>query len=250
MALTLLAFLLPIYAKQLGASALGIGGLFAVAQCLIVLVRPVIGWASDRLGRKGFFVAGMVCYAGTMGVFALAHSVTMLYLAQLLHGLASALTWTSAYTMTTELAMPAQHGKAVGRVDEYAARRGTLWYGIGPRVLELAGAAHRLAGAISDLYSARRAGNVAGVGTGSRNPAGFPPSSRAPAHGLMAISAPHERRLSQLSLHHHDPSDVLRVLTRRIDYGRAAAGVRLSPGDPDRQFPALTSGVLERSLGA
>ena len=80
MALTLLAFLLPIYAKQLGASALGIGGLFAVAHCLIVLFRPVIGWASDRLGRKGFFVAGMVCYAGAMGVFALAHSVTMLYL--------------------------------------------------------------------------------------------------------------------------------------------------------------------------
>ena len=129
MALTLLAFLLPIYAKQLGASALGIGGLFAVAQCLIVLVRPVIGWASDRLGRKGFFVAGMVCYAGAMGVFALAHTVTMLYLAQLLHGLASALTWTSAYTMTTELAVPAQHGKAVGRVDEYAAR-GAL-YGMG-----------------------------------------------------------------------------------------------------------------------
>jgi hypothetical protein len=36
----------------------------------------------------------------------------------------------------------------------------------------------------------------------------------------------------------------------RIDYGRAAAGVRLCPGDPDRQFPALTSGVLKRSLGA
>jgi MFS family permease len=129
MALTMLAFLLPIYAKQLGASALGIGGLFAIAHGLIVLVRPVIGWASDRLGSKGFFVAGMICYASAMGVFALAHTVTVLYLAQLLHGLASALTWTSAYTMTTELARPAQHGKAIGRVDEYAAR-GAL-YGMG-----------------------------------------------------------------------------------------------------------------------
>ena len=134
-ALTLLAFLLPIYAKQLGASALGIGGLFAVAQCIVVLCRPVIGWASDRLGRKGFFVAGMVCYAGAMGVFALAHTVTVLYLAQLLHGLASALTWTSVYTMTTELAMPAQHGKAIGRVDEYAAR-GAL-YGMGVALVVL-----------------------------------------------------------------------------------------------------------------
>jgi MFS family permease len=126
LALTMLSFLIPIYAKQLGASALGIGGLFAVAQGMIVLLRPVIGWTSDRFGRKGFFIAGMVCHTGAMGLFVLASNVTMLYLAQLLYGAASAVTWTSAYTITTELATPEHRGKAVGRVDEYA-HRGALY---------------------------------------------------------------------------------------------------------------------------
>jgi MFS family permease len=129
LALTILPFLLPIYAKLLGASALGIGGLFAIAQCMIVLLRPVIGRAVDRFGRKTFFVAGVACYAGAMGLFAVAGSVTMLYLAQLVQGLATALTWTAAYTMATELASPAQQGQVVGRVDEYSVR-GAL-YGLG-----------------------------------------------------------------------------------------------------------------------
>jgi MFS family permease len=124
LALTVLPFLLPVYAKQLGASAVSIGGLFAVAHLIIVLLRPGIGWAIDRLGRKGFLVAGLGCFAGAMGLFAVADNVMMLYLAQSVLGLATALTWTSAYTITTELTPPAQQGKALGRVDEYAARGG------------------------------------------------------------------------------------------------------------------------------
>lgn len=60
LAVIVLPFLLPFYAQQLGASAVGIGGLFAVAQFMIVLCRPLIGWALDRWGRQGFFVAGTV----------------------------------------------------------------------------------------------------------------------------------------------------------------------------------------------
>jgi len=127
--LTMLYFLLPIYARQFGASAVGIGGLFAVAQLMIILLRPVIGWTLDHRGRKGFFIAGVACYTGAMGLFALARNITMLYLAQLLNGIASACTWTAVYTMTTELAIPAEQGRALGRIDEYA-YRGAL-YGMG-----------------------------------------------------------------------------------------------------------------------
>jgi DHA1 family multidrug resistance protein-like MFS transporter len=122
LALTILPLLLPLYAKRLGASAIGIGGLFAIAQCMLVLLRPVIGWAIDRYGRKAFFVAGVACYAGAMGVFAAARSVPVLYLAQLIQGLATALTWTAAYTIATDLAPSAQQGQAIGRVDEYTMR--------------------------------------------------------------------------------------------------------------------------------
>ena len=99
--LTMLYFLLPIYARQFGASAVGIGGLFAVAQLMIILLRPVIGWTLDRRGRKGFFIAGMVCHTGAMGLFVLASNVTMLYLAQLFYGAASAVTWQGSFCALT-----------------------------------------------------------------------------------------------------------------------------------------------------
>jgi MFS family permease len=64
-----------------------------------------------------------------MGVCALAHTLTTLYLAQLLNGLATACTWTAVYTLTVDLAPAATHGEALGRVDEYAHRGGL--YGMG-----------------------------------------------------------------------------------------------------------------------
>jgi MFS family permease len=127
--MTMLAFLLPLYAKQFGASALRIGGLFAVAQIMMLLCRPVIGWGVDRWGRRGFCLAGLGCYAAAMGVCALASSITTLYLAQLLNGMATACTWTAVYTITSEIAPSANKGEALGRVDEYA-HRGAL-YGMG-----------------------------------------------------------------------------------------------------------------------
>jgi len=64
-----------------------------------------------------------------MGVFALASNLTLLYLAQLLNGVATACTWTAVYTITSELVPSAHQGEALGRVDEYA-HRGAL-YGMG-----------------------------------------------------------------------------------------------------------------------
>src|ERR1043166_484289 len=129
LSLPMLPFLLPVYAKQFGATALGIGGLFAVAQGMMVLCRPVIGWGVDRWGRRGFCLVGLGCAAGAMGVCALAGTLTTLYLAQLLNGLATACTWTAVYTLTSDLAPATTHGEALGRVDEYAHRGGL--YGMG-----------------------------------------------------------------------------------------------------------------------
>jgi MFS family permease len=93
---------------------------------MLILCRPAIGWALDRYGRKVFFVVGIACYTGAMGLFALASSLTMLYLAQLVQGLSTALIWTSAYTMATELTAPTQQGQVMGSIDEYSSRGALL----------------------------------------------------------------------------------------------------------------------------
>ncbi len=122
----ILSFLLPIYGRRLGASALGIGGLYSIFALMTVLIRPAVGWALDRFGRRTFFVVALMCYAVAMGLFCIADSVAGLYLARLMQGVASALMWISAYTIATDLASPERRGRAVGRVDE-ASARGSLY---------------------------------------------------------------------------------------------------------------------------
>ncbi len=131
----ILQFVLPIYGKQLGASALEIGGLFSIFSIMTVLFRPLVGWALDRLGRKLFFVMALVGYAATMALFSASGNLTGLYLARLAQGIASSLMWISAYTIATDLAPAKERGSAVGHVDEASAQGGLYGAFVGFTVL-------------------------------------------------------------------------------------------------------------------
>ncbi len=119
----ILQFSLPIYAKQLGASALDIGAMMSIFAVMITIARPLVGWGIDHFGRKLFLVLSFVFYAVAMGLFAIAQNVNMLYLARFVQGIGSALLWIPAYTVATELS---EHdwGRAVGSVDMSANRGG------------------------------------------------------------------------------------------------------------------------------
>jgi MFS family permease len=115
--LYILSFLLPIYAQRLGASAADIGGLFFLFAIVIVLIRPLVGVAMDRFGRKRFFILGLLCYVVAMGLFAAATDITVLYLARLFQGIGAALTWIASYTIAAELAITGRRGESLGQVD-------------------------------------------------------------------------------------------------------------------------------------
>lgn len=122
-------FALPIYSKILGASALEIGGMFSIFSFTIALLRPLIGMAADKLGRRYFFIAALACYAASMVIFSRADSMFELYTGQLVSGVGSAMLFISAYTIATDLAKANNRGKSVGRIDE-AIARGHLFGGI------------------------------------------------------------------------------------------------------------------------
>lgn len=124
LAFGMLQFMLPVYSRQLGASALAIGGLFSGFSLVLLLTRPLTGWAMDRFGRKPFFVAGLFGYAAAMALFALAGNLVVLYLARIVQGLASSLLWVSAYTLSTEMGGESSRGASVGRVDEASSQGG------------------------------------------------------------------------------------------------------------------------------
>lgn len=124
--LFILAFLLPIYAQELGASAADIGGLFAVFSLVMIVVRPLVGMAMDRYGRRYFFLIGLGAYLLAMATFTLADTLTVLYAARLMQGLGAAFTWVATYTIAAELAVSERRGEAIGEADG-AGERGAVY---------------------------------------------------------------------------------------------------------------------------
>jgi MFS family permease len=123
--LGILAFVLPIYGRELGASALEVGAFFSAFSIVPVIVRPFLGRALDRWGRRPFLLLGLTGYAASMGLFIFADTTLLLTLARFVQGLGQAFLWLSAYTMVADLAAAQGRGRDFGLVDE-ALNRGAL----------------------------------------------------------------------------------------------------------------------------
>jgi MFS family permease len=118
----LLSFALPILGKGLGASALAIAGLYSAFSFMTVLLRPIIGWALDRYGRRPFLIAGLAGYLIANLTFLTAGSMGILYLARIAQSIGSSLTWLSAYAIVADLSPADKRGRNFGRVDQASSR--------------------------------------------------------------------------------------------------------------------------------
>lgn len=135
----ILNFVLPIYGKQVGASALEIGVLFSSFSLMTVLLRPLIGAGLDRFGRRWFFVAGVAGYGLTMIAFAYAASVPGLVLARLLQGSASSLLWLATSALVADISGEDVRGRAFGDVTQITNQGAILGTFLGFFILMSAG---------------------------------------------------------------------------------------------------------------
>ena len=111
---TLTAFL-PLFAQdRIGLGPAQIGWLFAAQTVTTLAIRPAIGAASDRLGRRGAIVAGLVSCAS--GVFAVAASrdAVQLSAAVLVYAAGVAITTAATSAYVTDVAPKARFGAAHG----------------------------------------------------------------------------------------------------------------------------------------
>ena len=111
---TLSAFL-PLYARdEIGLSAAEIGWLFGLQMVTTLATRPLIGMASDRLGRRGAIAAGLVACAAAVCGISIAESRGELLAAVLAYAGGVALTTAAASAYVTDIAPRARYGAAHG----------------------------------------------------------------------------------------------------------------------------------------
>ncbi len=97
-----LSFLLPLYCIELGFSPLETTGLFAVVSLALLAAKWCIGGLCDRIGRKKVFQMGLLLKGISYGLLAYAHSAGLLYVGQVLKGVALALVSVSLYAMLSD----------------------------------------------------------------------------------------------------------------------------------------------------
>ncbi|MGD8627186.1 MAG: MFS transporter [Anaerolineae bacterium] len=114
----ILYLLLPVYGQEIGATALEIGLFFSAFSLMTVLMRPLLGWALDRFGRRPFLFAGLAGYAATWATFAFIDQVWGIVAARILQGISSSFLWLAAYAIVADLSGEGARGRAFGSVAQ------------------------------------------------------------------------------------------------------------------------------------
>ncbi|MEK6843790.1 MAG: MFS transporter, partial [Candidatus Micrarchaeota archaeon] len=74
--------ILPFYSETFGATAFDLGMLTALFAFISLILSPVIGKISDKVGRKKVLMAGTIGFMISYLMFAYANSLQMLFVAR------------------------------------------------------------------------------------------------------------------------------------------------------------------------
>jgi DHA1 family tetracycline resistance protein-like MFS transporter len=105
--------LLPFYAQMFGASPLVIGLLFASFSLSQLVAAPVLGDLSDRLGRRPILIFSLLGTVVSFVMLAIAHSLTMLFVARIVDGLSGG-NITTARAYIADISTEENRAKAFG----------------------------------------------------------------------------------------------------------------------------------------
>jgi MFS transporter, DHA1 family, multidrug resistance protein len=120
--------LLPLYARDLGATGLSLGMIFAGFSMARFALTPFIGRLSDKHGRRVFLAVGLAVYACFSLAYILASSSLQLILIRIFHGASAGMVIPVAQAYVAEMSPEGREGSYMGAfmVSLFAA------FGIGP----------------------------------------------------------------------------------------------------------------------
>jgi len=107
---------LPDLARRIGASPTVIGLLFGSFGATLLAVSIPMGTISDRTGRKGPLVAGMLALAAATLLFARATSLPLLFAARMVQGAADGVTWVVGFALVADCYGAEDRGRVMGYV--------------------------------------------------------------------------------------------------------------------------------------
>ncbi len=111
---TLNAFL-PLFARDvLDLSPSTLGWLFALQTVTTLATRPIMGMISDRMGRRGVIVAGLLTCSGAVLLVSVASGMLGLVTAIFLYAVGVAVTTAATSAFITDLSHRARYGTAHG----------------------------------------------------------------------------------------------------------------------------------------
>jgi DHA1 family multidrug resistance protein-like MFS transporter len=110
----IIAPLLPIYARNLGATGVWVGVIFAGYAISRTVVLPFVGRLSDRRGRKLVISVGLFVFILTSFAYVLADSVVTLLVIRLLQGVAAGFVQPIAQAYIGDIAPEGEEGKWMG----------------------------------------------------------------------------------------------------------------------------------------
>jgi MFS transporter, DHA1 family, tetracycline resistance protein len=107
--------LLPFYAETFGASPLVVGLLFGVFSLCQLIASPILGDLSDRYGRRPILIVSLIGTVVSFAMLALAHSLTMLFVARIVDGLSGG-NISTARAYVADVTEPKDRSRAFGLI--------------------------------------------------------------------------------------------------------------------------------------
>jgi len=108
---------MPVFAVSLGAGGLAMGLIIAAFSISRGILQPIVGSLSDKWGRKGFLVGGLLIYSLVGLILPEATSVLNLIVIRAFHGVGSAMIVPVAMAYVSEMAPLGQEGRYMGRLN-------------------------------------------------------------------------------------------------------------------------------------
>lgn len=130
MGISMVSPLLPVYAKELGASGVWLGLTFSVFAIVQAIFGPFAGKLSDRYGRKPFIVAGLLIYMVAALGYLTAQSFAQVIIFRAFSGLGTSLIFSVARAYVGDMTPVGHEGRWFG----VFATADIIGFGTGPLV--------------------------------------------------------------------------------------------------------------------